>query len=262
VSGSTTCATTPAAPPPAGSRSSCRARPARCRHWPVDANRWRRDAAFLADPALPAAGLFRDYLVAEGVAVLGGVVREARPQGAYTVASFQGGTLSTAVTRTLKASDNFVAEMLLKELGRGVRADGSSAGGLAAVRSVLGGQGVPVGAGSDGSGLSALDRQSAAGQVKLLQLAERSNVAPAFRSALPLGCRDGTLRRRFCRTAAEGRVWAKTGTISGVRALSGMTRTASGRQVQFTFQLSGVGSGAKALAAMDRAVVVLASSRD
>jgi len=227
----------------------------------VDANRWRRDKAFLADPALPAAALFRDYLTAEGVTVVGGVTREARPLEAYTVAAHEGGTLSSTVTRTLKASDNFAAEMLLKELGRGVRADGSSAGGLAAVRSVLGGQGVPVGAGSDGSGLSANDRQTAAGQVKLLQLAERSNVALAFRSALPLGCRDGTLRRRFCRTPAAGKVWAKTGTLSGVRALSGMTRTASGRQVQFTFQLSGVRSGARALAAIDRAVVVLASSR-
>ena len=228
----------------------------------VDANRWRRDAAFLADPALPAAVLFRDYLVAEGVTVLGGVVRERRPVDAWTVAAHEGGTLSSTVTRVLKASDNFAAEMLLKELGRGVRADGSSAGGLAAARGILHGQGVPMGAGSDGSGLSANDRQTPAGQVKLLQLAERSNVALAFRNALPLGCRDGTLRRRFCRTPAEGRVWAKTGTLSGVRALSGVTRTASGRQVQFTFQLSGVTSGARALAAIDRAVVVLASSRD
>jgi D-alanyl-D-alanine carboxypeptidase/D-alanyl-D-alanine-endopeptidase (penicillin-binding protein 4) len=194
--------------------------------------------------------------------VVGEVARAPRPVEATTVAAFDGGTLSSAVTRTLKASDNFVAEMLLKELGRGVRADGSSAGGLAAARGILNGQGVPMGAGSDGSGLSANDRQTAAGQVKLLQLAERSHVATTFRGALPLGCRDGTLRRRFCRTPAEGRVWAKTGTISGVRALSGMTRTASGRQVQFTFQLSGVRSGAKALAAIDRAVVVLASSRD
>jgi len=228
----------------------------------VDANRWRRDAAFLADPALPAAALFRDYLVAEGVTVVGEVARAPRPVEATTVAAFEGGTLASAVTRTLKASDNFVAEMLLKELGRGVRADGSSAGGLAAARGILNGQGVPMGAGSDGSGLSANDRQTAAGQVKLLQLAERSNVAAAFRGALPLGCRDGTLRRRFCRTPAEGRVWAKTGTINGVRALSGVTRTASGRQVQFTFQLSGVANGGRALAAIDRAVVALAASRD
>ena len=228
----------------------------------VDANRWRRDAAFLADPALPAAVLFRDYLVAEGVTVVGSVSRGPRPVEASTVATFEGTTVSTAVTRTLKASDNFAAEMILKELGRGVRADGSSAGGLAAARGILHGQGVPMGAGSDGSGLSADDRQTAAGQVKMLQLAERSHVAASFRAALPLGCRDGTLRKRFCRTPAEGRVSAKTGTLSGVRALSGVTRTASGRQVQFTFQLSGVTSGARALAAIDRAVVALASSRD
>jgi D-alanyl-D-alanine carboxypeptidase/D-alanyl-D-alanine-endopeptidase (penicillin-binding protein 4) len=225
----------------------------------VDKNRWRSDSAFLSDPALPAAVLFRDALRKEGVSV-GTVRRERRPTGAVTVAERVSGPVPAVVKRALKDSDNFASELLLKEVGRVVRADGSSAGGLSAVRDVLGRHAVPVGAGSDGSGLSADDRQTTSGQVLLLKAAEGSGSGPAFRAALPIGCRDGTLKRRFCGTVAEGRVSAKTGTLSGVRALSGYTRTASGRTVWFAFQLTGVKDGAKALAAVDRAVVALAGS--
>lgn len=228
----------------------------------VDRNRWREDSSFLADPAFPAAVLFRDYLRAEGVAVTGTVRRERRPSAAITVTERLSGPVPAVVRRALKDSDNFAAELLLKELGRVVRGDGSSAGGLAAVRSVLGEHAVPVGAGSDGSGLSAYNRQTTSGQVRLLVAADGSGSGPAFRAALPIGCRDGTLKRRFCGTAAEGRVSAKTGTLTGVRVLAGYTRTRSGRVVWFAFQLTGVESGTRALAAIDRAVVVLASSTD
>jgi D-alanyl-D-alanine carboxypeptidase/D-alanyl-D-alanine-endopeptidase (penicillin-binding protein 4) len=228
----------------------------------VDGNRWRSDSTFLADPAFPAAVLFRDYLRAEGVSVGDAVRRDPRPAAARTLAVHNGTPLPAAVRRALKTSDNFATELLLKEVGRVVRGDGSSAGGLTAVRDVLGRHAVPVGAGSDGSGLSAHNRQTTAGQVLLLRAADGSGSGASFRESLPLGCRDGTLRKRYCGTAAEGRVSAKTGTLSGVRVLSGYTTTASGRDVWFSFQLTGVKEGAKALAAIDRAVVVLAGSTD
>ena len=75
-----------------------------------------------------------------------------------------------------------------------------------------------------------------------------------------MACVDGTLKRRMCRTAAAGNVRAKTGTLSGVTALSGYATTRSGRTARFAFQLTGVRDAAKARAAIDRAVVVLAGS--
>jgi D-alanyl-D-alanine carboxypeptidase/D-alanyl-D-alanine-endopeptidase (penicillin-binding protein 4) len=228
----------------------------------VERNRWRRDATFLADPAHPAAVRFRDYLRAEGVRVRERVVRQARPRDTHTIAVHNGTPLPSAVRRALKTSDNFAAELMLKELGYVLRGDGSSAGGLAAVTDVLRQHGVPVGAGADGSGLSSRDRQTTVGQVRLLQAARDSGSYPQFRDALAWGCRDGTLRRRYCGTPAEGRVSAKTGTLNGVRALAGYTRTKSGRDVEFAFQLTGVQDGARALAAIDRAVVQLASATE
>jgi D-alanyl-D-alanine carboxypeptidase/D-alanyl-D-alanine-endopeptidase (penicillin-binding protein 4) len=226
----------------------------------VDGNRWRRDAAFLADPALPAAARFRDMLKAEGVTLRGRVVRGRKPAGTITLARHQSAPLSSRVQRLLKASDNFAAELLLKEVGRSVRGDGSTAGGLAAVRSVLGARGVPVGPSADGSGLSSRDRQTPAGAVALLRVVAASPAAADFRAALPVACVDGTLRSRMCGTAASRNATAKTGTLSGVRALSGYVRTRSGRTAYFAFQITGASNGGRARAALDRAVAVLAAS--
>lgn len=227
----------------------------------VDHNRWRSDRAFLADPALPAAVRLRDELRRAGVTVGSTVLRAPRPGKATVLAQHGSDPVSVLVRRTLKASDNFAAELLLKEVGRSAGGRGSSATGVAGVRRVLSPLGVPTGTAVDGSGLSRLDRQTPAGQVRLLQAARRTRVATEFRTALPRGCRDGTLSRRYCGTAASGQVWAKTGTLTGVRALSGYTTTASGRTVAFSFQLSGVSSPTAALAAIDRAVVVLATAK-
>ncbi|MDT7548619.1 MAG: hypothetical protein QOE84_1013 [Actinomycetota bacterium] len=228
----------------------------------VDENQWRKDSAFLSDPALPAARLFRDYLKAEGVTVHGTIKRMRRPSGATSVATWQSGPLPAVLRRTLKDSNNFAAELVLKEVGKVVRGEPTSAGGHAAVRDVLVQRGVAAGTGTDGSGLSSTDRQTAAAQLALLQLADSTPAGPDFRAALPVACGDGTLEKRMCDTAAAGRLFAKTGTLPGVRALSGFTTTASGRSVWFSFQLTGVRDGLKARNALDAAAVVLASATE
>ncbi len=229
----------------------------------VDRNTWRRDRAFLADPAVPIATLFRDYLKAEGVVVHGVIRRNRRPADARSVGTLQSGPVADVVRRILKNSDNFAAELLLKEVGRVVSGTGTSAAGISGVRTVLSARGVPVGVGSDGSGLSSQNRQSRGGQLLLLQAAAADTaVGPELLRALPLACRDGTLKMRMCNSAASGRLSAKTGTLPGVRSLVGYTTTASGRSVQFAFQLTGVKDGTAARDAMDAAAIVLASATE
>ncbi|HSH23454.1 MAG TPA: D-alanyl-D-alanine carboxypeptidase, partial [Acidimicrobiales bacterium] len=70
----------------------------------------------------------------------------------------------------------------------------------------------------------------------------------------------GTLRNRLCGTPAAGRMAAKTGSLPGVVTLAGAGTTGSGRRVWFAFLLSGVRSAPKARAAVDQAVLVLATS--
>jgi len=226
----------------------------------VDGNAYRDDAPFLRDPAIHNARLFAAYLRAVGVSVPAAVVRQGRPASAPVLVTRPGPALAAVVRSTLENSRNFVAELLLKELGRQVRGPGrgTTLDGLAAVRALL--PGVAVGQGGDGSGLSSLNRQTPNAQLQLLRLASTGPVSTAFVQALPIACLEGTLERRMCGTAAGLRATAKTGTLQETRALTGFTRTASGRLVQFSFQLQGIGSGRQATDAMDRAVAVLSAA--
>ena len=226
----------------------------------LDGNRWRSDAAYLLDPALPAAARFKAMLAVEGVVVRGSVLRSPRPGTAHRVARVSSVPLPELAARVLKPSDNFAAELLLKEIGRYDRGVGSTASGLAVVRRVLTERGVPVGAMADGSGLSAYDRQSPAGELALLRAVESSPVAAAFRAALPVACVDGTLRTRLCDTPAAGNATAKTGTLTGVRTLNGWVRTHNGRTASYAFLINDAADPTRARAAIDAATAALAAA--
>jgi D-alanyl-D-alanine carboxypeptidase/D-alanyl-D-alanine-endopeptidase (penicillin-binding protein 4) len=218
----------------------------------VDGNQWRHDAAYLADPATPVLAKLRTYLARKGVRFTTADARRGPvPARATTFASFASAPLSTTLTKILKDSDNFAAELVLKELGRIGRGTGSAAAGAEVVREQTGSSGTVA----DGSGLSPSDRQSTAHELALL-----SGSFGDLKAKLPVGCRDGTLEHRFCGTAGAGRVFAKTGTLDTSRALAGWTYTRDGHLVTFSFLLSGFSSGSAATKAIDRAVVVLAGA--
>lgn len=227
----------------------------------VDGNRWRRDSAYLADPGIPTLDRFRSMLAKHGVSVSPALHRGATPTTARLVASHVSASMTDLVRRVAKDSDNFASELLLKEAGRVVRGTGSSAAGAAAVRDVLAPRGVSVGTVADGSGLSSGDRQTAAGELSLLKSAEASEVYSALRRSLPIACKDGTLEKRMCGTAAAGKAIGKTGTLPGTHALTGWTTTADGHLVRFALLLSGTTSSSKARAAIDRCVALLSAAR-
>ena len=124
-------------------------------------------------------------------------------------------------------SDNFTAELLLKELGALYGTRGSTAAGAAAVRDLLGNIGVPL-AGVrivDGSGLSLLDRLTAQALVAILEASWLDpDIRPTLISALPVAGVSGTLERRMKTAPARGNVIAKTGTTDEASALAGFVR--------------------------------------
>ncbi len=79
------------------------------------------------------------------------------------LASVESAPLSQIVAWMGRVSDNFTAELLLKQLGAAGGELGTSAGGAEIVRGALADAGVPLGGVRlvDGSGLSSLDRLTA-----------------------------------------------------------------------------------------------------
>ncbi|HST14164.1 MAG TPA: D-alanyl-D-alanine carboxypeptidase/D-alanyl-D-alanine-endopeptidase [Gaiellaceae bacterium] len=209
------------------------------------------------EPALAAVGTFRRLLRGYGVTT-GPVGLGRAPDTATVLATSESSTLRNVIAVMDRDSDNFRAEMLLKELGAEAGAGGTTAAGAAVVRRVLAGAGVPL-AGvviADGSGLSLLDRLTATAIARILTTSwSEPALKTAFWSALPAAGEQGTLVHRLNRTAAVGAVRAKTGTTNEASALSGYVRD------RFAFVVVQNGSPVSATAArraQDRFAIALA----
>ena len=229
----------------------------------VDRNQLRPDAAYAADPLPGTLPYFRAALLRAGVRVLGPNVVGAAPAGSTVVATLQSPPVGDLVGQMLNQSDNLIAELLVKEVSyRTGGGPGSTAGGLGAITEAVRGLAVPLtGVAADGSGLSREDRRSAREWRSLLQAARARPWAQRLVGSLPLAGRNGTLARRFGRTAAEGNVRAKTGWIDEARSLSGYLTTAGGRAVVFSVVVNGTTPESPALNALDGLVAAIAADR-
>ncbi len=178
-----------------------------------------------ATDALGSARLFRAALDAAGVHVAGGT-KVARA-GGWPLAVLYSSPLRDILRHMDVESDNFTAELLLKQLGAVLAGTGTTTAGATIVRSVLAERNVPL-AGvriADGSGLSALDRMTPKALVTILQRSWADiDLRPVVFGILAVSGRDGTLHDRLARPPARGNVRAKTGTLDGVSALSGFVR--------------------------------------
>jgi len=180
------------------------------------------------DPAPAASRAFRSALVTAGVPVQKRSRRMlVTPPTALPLAEDVSVPLVKIVREMGRDSDNFVAEMLLKELGATLGAAGTTAAGAVVVSGALADAGVPLTGVriADGSGLSSLDRATAESLVAILLA---GNADPAIRDAflgsLAVAGVDGTLEHRMQKLPARGRVIAKTGTTNRASALTGFVR--------------------------------------
>jgi serine-type D-Ala-D-Ala carboxypeptidase/endopeptidase (penicillin-binding protein 4) len=177
-----------------------------------------------ARPALTAARVFRSDLRRAGVTVHGGAALGVAAAQAVQLADVESAPLAALVRHMDVYSDNFYAEMLLKEIGAVQGTGGSATAGLAVSRRLLAAAGVQL-AGVrtvDGSGLSRLDRWTPAGLASLLQTMWRDpDLRPYLVAALPVAGETGTLDHRMRTGPARGLVRAKTGTTDNASSLSG-----------------------------------------
>jgi serine-type D-Ala-D-Ala carboxypeptidase/endopeptidase (penicillin-binding protein 4) len=184
--------------------------------------------------------VLRETLVGAGIAVGGGAPAGNPAPGAHAVGDtlfvHVSVPLSGILPRFLKPSQNQIGEILLKTLGAELRGSGTSADGAAVVDSLLRVWGLPAEllAQADGSGLS---RYNLAAPELVTMLLEREHASPGsglFVHSLPVAGVDGTIAGRMQGTPLQGNVRAKTGTLTGVRALSGYLETAAGETLVFS----------------------------
>jgi D-alanyl-D-alanine carboxypeptidase/D-alanyl-D-alanine-endopeptidase (penicillin-binding protein 4) len=174
-------------------------------------------------PALAAAGRLKQLLRRRGI-VAGIAAVGQTPQDVYALAQVESDPLPEVLAEMDRDSDNFTAELVLKQLGAEIEGSGTTAAGIAVVVRDLAAAGVPLHGVrlQDGSGLSLGDRLTARALVTLLLVVWNDvDLRDPFWRALPAAGVDGTLKHRMERAPARGAVRAKTGTTNRASALSG-----------------------------------------
>jgi D-alanyl-D-alanine carboxypeptidase/D-alanyl-D-alanine-endopeptidase (penicillin-binding protein 4) len=195
------------------------------------------ETAFQPHPALFAAQQFAAGLRAARVKVPTGtpVFTGHTPAGAHQLTDLHSPRMSTLLKLTNTPSDNFFAEMLIKDLGARFGGGGTTADGANVVRAQIAKSFGIHPRLDDGSGLSYNDATSPHDVVTLL---EHMSANKSFVSSLAVAGKSGTLVDEMRGTYAQGRCRGKTGTLSAVSNLVGYCTARNGDQLAFAFLLS------------------------
>ncbi|MEG5016406.1 MULTISPECIES: D-alanyl-D-alanine carboxypeptidase/D-alanyl-D-alanine endopeptidase [unclassified Microcoleus] len=198
------------------------------------------ESAYVAvvNPANNFLQYFQQALAAEGIPVKQALVASASRNLNQELATVESPPLAELVRETNRVSNNLYAEVLLRLLGKvtdkmplpqtltdkmPVPQEDTGEMGLKELKTVLTQLGVNPNSYrlADGSGLSRHNLITPEALVQTLRLMANSPAASIYRQSLPIPGEKGTLKNRFNVTPNRVILQAKTGTMSGVSALSG-----------------------------------------
>jgi D-alanyl-D-alanine carboxypeptidase/D-alanyl-D-alanine-endopeptidase (penicillin-binding protein 4) len=186
-------------------------------------------------------GVFRQMWEELG-GTLRGNGRDGRvPAGARLVYTHESPSLSEVVRDINKYSNNVMARQLFLTLSAETLKDaGSNEKSAQVARGWLAQKGIPAPEFviENGSGLSRVERISAASLGRVLEAAFRSSVMPELMASLPLVAQDGTMRRRLKFDSVAGQAHIKTGTLSDARAIAGYVLDRNARRHVVVFLIN------------------------
>lgn len=227
----------------------------------------RTEYAAVVDPNRFAALALRRELLAAGITIRGAVrstvdsLDFSHARTTEALAAVRSRPLREWIYPILNASQNWYAEMTLKQLGKRFGSAGSWSEGLTVERRFLI-DSMKIDstqfAVEDGSGLASNNLVTPLAFTALLRYMHGHPNFSAFHDALPVAAKNGSLKNRFVGTALEGKVHAKTGSISRVNTLSGFVERPDGNTLIFSIQANHQTIGTtRTLAAIDSIVVEL-----
>jgi D-alanyl-D-alanine carboxypeptidase/D-alanyl-D-alanine-endopeptidase (penicillin-binding protein 4) len=208
----------------------------------------------------------REALARNGISVAGGAldIDDVQVKPDYATATLlledRSSTLASIIDANLKWSLNEYSETLLRSIAA-MPTEATADAGLIKLRETLQQWGIAndLYVARDGSGLSRNDYVAPDALIALLtHVWKDARLKDTFLSTLPQAAVSGTLASRMKNTVAAERVWAKTGSMSNVRSVSGYLMTLDGEPMVFSFMTNGYHvPDSRVEAAMDEALVRL-----
>jgi D-alanyl-D-alanine carboxypeptidase/D-alanyl-D-alanine-endopeptidase (penicillin-binding protein 4) len=160
------------------------------------------------------------------------------PAEAKPVASIRH-SLPEVIRQMNKESDNLSAEMLLLALAGQSGLPATTEKGIDVLKNFIRQTGLNPEDYSiaDGSGLSHANCLTPELLVTVLKHVYETADFPTFKSSLPEAGIDGTLKNRMKNTSACRKIFAKTGTLTGISNLSGYVEASNGHLLAFSIMI-------------------------
>ncbi|XQY90165.1 D-alanyl-D-alanine carboxypeptidase/D-alanyl-D-alanine endopeptidase [Metabacillus sp. HB246100] len=201
-----------------------------------------KESIAITNPTNYTLTLFQESLEEQGIKVLGSLKRGEVPNKTIRMMDRASVPLEQLVVPFMKQSNNTIAEILIKEMGKKGEGEGSWDSGLAVEKRVLTEMGVSLNGMvfRDGSGISHLNLTTANTVTNLLFVAQDQPWFHSFYESLPVaGIEEkqigGTLKGRFIDSPFKGKIVAKTGSLTNVSSLSGYLE--NGRKKEYIFAI-------------------------
>jgi len=189
------------------------------------------------NPAWAAATELTSLLAARGVVASTLPRHDVLVSGVAKITTIKSAPLSDIVKEMLTSSDNNTAELLLKEIGLAKTGIGSTQAGLDATTSLLSSWGLAATVSiHDGSGLAMDNKASCKAFLAIL----KTNT-DLFIPTMAVAGKTGTLRDVFTKESVNGRLIAKTGTLTGVKSLVGYLPIVDSEPVRFSLLMNRAG---------------------
>lgn len=211
----------------------------------------------ITDPIAWSGANLRKFLLERGITVKGKVRAGKAPAGARILAEAPSKPIEQLLADMNKFSNNYVAEMLTKQLAAFNGVQGTLNGGLDIIRETVRNAGVTDAEFEivNPSGLTRENKFSALALVKVLEKVRKDfRLFPEFVSSLPIAGVDGTLKNRMKSGRALRWVRAKTGLLTGVVSLAGYIGLEDGEVLSFAFVYNGPKDGAAVRSAYDQLI--------
>ncbi|HPD65297.1 MAG TPA: D-alanyl-D-alanine carboxypeptidase/D-alanyl-D-alanine-endopeptidase [Bacteroidia bacterium] len=215
----------------------------------------------IPDPPYLIGYQLRTKLQEKGISITGDVVtsrmylaeNKPLPAEKKLICTTNSPTLAEIVRRTNMFSINLYAEHLLNHIGYFKSGLGSTKAGVKSILSYYESKGYDTKGVNicDGSGLSRNNTLTARFIVKVLAgMSGNKPVQEAFYQSLPVSGSSGTLRS-FCNgTVAEGKIHAKSGTMSRVKCYAGYMEVKSGKTIAFAVMVNNFSTGSDTVNAL------------
>lgn len=187
------------------------------------------------------------FLKQRGITVKGIIKSGKTPKDAAVLANADSKPMAQLVQDMMKFSNNYVAEMLVKNVAAEKKGGAASlAQGVEVIKQCFIRWDLPKSCvWQNPAGLSQENKLSPQDLVSVLNFAAQDQTySPEFIAALPIAGLDGTLKNRMKNSPAQGEVRAKTGLLNGVAGLGGYHHSKGGNLYAFVFIYNGPDSKA------------------